>query len=86
MACNCASTEQINKLYEKYGSKQDTKKLSFGKKVKYYAQRAAMIFVMLFITPFLLLYVLYKGLFDDNKKISIKKMFKLKNPELQNVQ
>ena len=79
MACNCATTEQINKLYARYGDKRDAKKLSLKGKIKYYTQYAAMIVVMAAIMPFLLLYVIYKGAFDDDKKISIKKLFKLKN-------
>ena len=90
MACNCASSEQIKSLYTKYGDKRDKKKLTTEEKVKYYIQYACVSVTMLIILPFLLLYVFYKGLFDDNKKISIKKLFNLKtnlviNAEQQNI-
>lgn len=78
MACNCASSEQIKLLYAKYGNKKDTKKLTPKERVKYYVQYTGVSVAMLIVLPFLILYVLYKGLFDDNKRISIRKLFNLK--------
>lgn len=85
MACNCATTEQINKLYEKYGNKEDVKKLPFKGKVRHYLWKAGVLFLMIFIIPILALYVFYKGAFDDDKKISIRKLFRLKPITVQNV-
>ena len=86
MAWNCATTEQINQLYEKYGDRRKVSKLPFKGKLKYYAQYTAMALVMIVILPFLVLYVFYKGVCDDDKKISIKKLFNLKNNVALNVE
>lgn len=79
MACNCASSEQIKELYARYGDKRDIKKLSFAGKVKYYAQYTGVAIVMVMLFPVLFLYVLYKGAFDDDHKISFRKFFNIKN-------
>lgn len=86
MACNCASSEQIKLLYKKYGNKKDEiKKLPTKEKIKHYTQYASVAVAMIVISPFLILYVLYKGLFDDNKKISMRKFFNLKANSVFNV-
>ena len=79
MACNCASNEQIKELYARYGDKREVKNLSFWNKVKYNVQYAGVGVVMTILFPFLLLYVLYKGAFDDDNKISFRKFFNIKD-------
>ena len=87
MSCNCASSEQIKELYRRYGEraklrKEDGFKPNF-KKVAYHVGAYAVLIVLF---PFLLLYVLYKGLFSPDKKISLRKFFRLdKKKEVENV-
>jgi len=78
MACNCATSEQIKELYARYGDKKNVKNLSFSQKLKYYAQYALVYIIMIPIVPLLALYVIYKGLFDDDHKISVRKFFNIK--------
>ena len=75
MACNCATNKQINELYRRYGNKEERSKFTASQKIAYYAQRAAIVLAMVPIVPFLFLYVLYKGICDDEHKISLKKFF-----------
>lgn len=79
MACNCATQEQLNELYRKYGRKVEPEGktlLSFRLKnaVNYSFIGVALIFVI----PFLFIFVLWKGLFAKEKKISLRKFFRLK--------
>lgn len=84
MACNCVAKEQIDELYRRYGSKTDTKKLSGKEKFVYYAVRVAVVIALIPIVPAIFLFVLYKGLFDDDHKISLMKFFNLKKPVVVN--
>ena len=43
------------------------------------------VLVLLVLTPFLLLYVLYKALFSKDKKISFRKFFRLDKNNVENV-
>lgn len=81
MACNCATTEQINKIYKKYGEKRD-KGLTFKEKVKNALMYSGVAIAMVFIFPFLFLYVVYKGVFDDDHKISLTKFFRLNSKKV----
>ena len=83
MACNCASSEQIKELYKKYGDNRDVKKMTVSERIKYYAQYAGVYAVMILLIPFIFLYVLYKGAFDDDHKISFKKFFNLKTVNVE---
>lgn len=86
MACNCATTEQINALYKKYGEKKgEKKKLTFKQKVKNAAMYAGVVLALIPIIPMLFLYVLYKGVFDDDHKISLTKFFRLNKKVQTNV-
>lgn len=79
MACNCATTAQIEALYKKYGDKDRRKQLNTKEKISYYTKRIGVILAMIPIVPILVLYVLYKGFYDDNHRISFKKFFGLKS-------
>ena len=87
MSCNCASSKQIQEIYRRYGEKTKLKKsdgfkLNFKKVV--YNVFTVLILIVLF--PFLLLYVLYKGLFSPDKKISLRRFFRLdKKKEIEDV-
>lgn len=86
MACNCASSEQIKELYARYGDKRNVKNLSLSGKLKYYTQYAGVAIVMVILFPVLFLYVLYKGAFDDDHKISFRKFFNIKNNVIINAE
>lgn len=75
MACNCATTEQINELYRQFGEKQEKlKKFSF----KALMRKIAVILCIIPLLPFMILYVYYKAFCSDDNKISIVKFFNLK--------
>ena len=86
MACNCASSEQIKELYARYGDKREVKKLPFSGKVKYYAQYTGVAIAMVVLFPLIVLYVVYKGAFDDDRKISFRKFFNIKDSVVVNAE
>ena len=78
MACNCATSEQINELYRRYGSKRDRKaKKNFKQRLKDIAMYTGVVIALIPIVPCLFLYVLYKGFFDDDHSINLMKFFRL---------
>lgn len=79
MACNCATTQQINELYRRYGERkaENRRKRTFWQWVKYIIMYTGVVIAMIPIAPALFLYVLYKAFCDDDKKISLKKFFRL---------
>lgn len=81
MACNCATTEQINALYKKYGEKK-AEGLSSGQKIRTLLQKIGVGFCLIFIVPFIICYVIYKAFGSNDRRISVKKFFRLKNKEL----
>lgn len=83
MACNCASNEQIKELYRRYGEKKSSPRTT-KQKIKYALQYTGVAIAMIFVVPFLILYVLYKGLMDDNHQISLTKFFRLDKLKTQN--
>ncbi len=83
MACNCASNEQIKELYRRYGEKKSAPRTT-KQKIKYVLQYTGVAIAMVFVVPFLILYVLYKGLMDDNHQISLTKFFRLDKLKTQN--
>ena len=87
MGCNCASQEQINKLHELYGEKiTPTNKNVLKFKIKNFVQSLGVFIVMVILTPFLMCFILYKGMAKD-KRISIRKVLGLKkrNEDLEQV-
>ena len=75
MACNCATTEQINELYRQFGEKQEKlKKFS----LKSLFKKIAVVLCVMPLLPFILLYVYYKAFCSDDNRISIVKFFNLK--------
>lgn len=81
MACNCATQEQIDQLYKKYGEKKSENSGSFKIKFKTLIQKVGVAICLVLITPFLVVYVFYKA-FDDDNRISVKKFFKLKETKI----
>lgn len=82
MACNCATQEQLNELYRKYGQKVEPgAKETWNFRVKKFFTNILLYTVMCFIAPMLFCYVIGKGLFSKEKKISLRKFFHLKKDE-----
>lgn len=78
MACNCATNEQIKELYKRYGSDKDKNiHLSFKQRAKSALRYGGVAVAMIFITPFLFLYVLYKRFLTKDHRISLAKFFRL---------
>ena len=78
MACNCATKEQIDALYKKYGERRKVNNGdTFKVKVKKILTNVGVALCMIPIFPVLLLFVIYKGFFDDDKQISMTKFFRL---------
>lgn len=80
MACNCATQEQLNELYKKYGRKvEPDARTTWGFRIKKFVNDFFLIITMVIIVPFIFCYVMGKGLFTKEKKISLKKFFRLDN-------
>lgn len=77
MACNCATSEQINELYKKYGDKRIQENKRWQQKVKSAAMQVGVVLAMIPITPFLFIYVFYKAFCDEDHRISLTKFFRL---------
>ena len=77
MACNCATAEQIEKLYKKYGEKKTDTGKPLSYKIQGFFRKIGVFVCMIFITPAIFVYVLYKMFGDDNHEISVKKFFNL---------
>lgn len=78
MACNCATKEQIDALYKKYGERRKVNNSdTFKVKAKKILTNVGVALCMIPIFPVLLLFVIYKGFFDDDKQISMTKFFRL---------
>lgn len=83
MACNCASQEQLNELYRRYGEKMDIKASESVKfRIKNTLIRIGVAICLIPIIPVIFLYVLYKAFGDDNHQISVKKFFKIKEKNI----
>lgn len=77
MGCNCATKEQIEEIYKKYGDKKTMYNKSTKDKIKYYIKQTATVICMIPISIGLFLFVIYKAFCDDDKRISVNKFFRL---------
>jgi len=84
MACNCATSKQIDELYKKYGEKRK-KQLTFKQKAKNVAMYTGVVIAMIPIVPCLFLYVIYKRFCDDDHNISLTKFFRLDKKKMEYV-
>ena len=75
MGCNCATTEQINELYRKFGEKQKNRK---GFSLKLFLKKSLTYLCVALATPFIVLFVIGKAAFSKDKRISVQKFFNLK--------
>lgn len=78
MGCNCASQEQITKLYKLYGDKSNNNNIRLSQRLTTLFRDICVYLVIFLILPFLILFVLYKGIFTKDKKISVRKLLKFK--------
>ncbi len=86
MACNCATKEQINELYRRYGRRKDgDRKLTPKEKVKNAVVYAGIVLALIPILPVLFLFVLYKALISKDHRISMTKFFRLDKKVKQDV-
>lgn len=74
MGCNCAAQKQIEKLHELYGDK-DTQKKSYLQSVRENLMKVLAGVIILFLSPFIIGYILYIALFTKEKQISLRKFF-----------
>jgi hypothetical protein len=76
MGCNCASAEQIKKLHELYGEGPklfDSSEFDFRR----FINKIGVITCLIFLSPILFGYVVYKTNFAKDDKISVRKLFNL---------
>lgn len=86
MSCNCATKEQIDALYKKYGERRRIKKTdTFKVKAKKVFTTIGVMICMIPIFPALVLFVIYKAFFDDDKRISMTKFFRLDKQKVRYV-
>lgn len=82
MACNCASKEQIEELYRKYGEKKETTKSQTLKfKIKKILRAIGIHFCCIILTPIIFLYVIYVAVATKERKISVMKFFRIDKKE-----
>lgn len=78
MACNCLTNQQINELYKRFGyGVKTTKGQTLGFRIKNFFVNTGVAICIVFITPFLFLYIVGNLIFSDGK-ISLRKFFRLK--------
>ena len=85
MACNCATQEQLNELYKRYGREVDPDvKTTLGFRVRKFINNIFLYLLLIVVVPIIFCYVLGKGLFTKDKQISLKKFFRLDNNDKMN--
>jgi len=83
MACNCASKEQIDELYRKFGEKKEvTRNETLKFKIKKILTSVGVIVCCAVLTPLIFLYVFYKAFGDDDHRISVTKFFNMGKKQL----
>ena len=75
MGCNCATQEQIKKLYQIYGEKNNINKTTKQRIGEFF--RDLFIYIILFlISPLMIGFIIYKYFFTKDKQISVRKLLK----------
>lgn len=75
MGCNCATQEQIKKLHELYGEKNNSNK-TFKQKINEFFKKSAIFFILFLISPIIIGFVFYNFFFTKEKQISVRKLLK----------
>ena len=68
MACNCATNEQLSKLYKEYGYKRELNKgegLWF--RIKSFFTTVCLVICLILAIPYVVFYVFKHGVFGDHK-------------------
>lgn len=85
MACNCTTTEQLNKLYEQFGQKRKlTGNETFWFKVKNVLTKIGVWICLVICLPYILFYIIRHGFFGDGK-ISVAHFFGFREKQVNNV-
>ena len=75
MACTCATTDQLNNLYEQFGETRELKgNESLWFKIKTFFTKFAVGFCIILLIPYMLYYVIRHGIFGDGR-ISVAHFF-----------
>ncbi len=79
MACNCKTNAKLIELGLRYGTGGKlTRKEILKKDLKGILLSILSLLITIIVLPFIVLYVVFKGLFSKNKGINFKKIFRLK--------
>lgn len=81
MGCNCATQEQIKKLYDTYGEKNSQQK-PLKQKIGDFFKTFVINLIIFLISPLLIGFVLYITIFTKEKKISIRKLLGFKKKDI----
>lgn len=72
MACNCATKEELNKLYKAYGEKSKLpEKPKFADYIRYYCGNGLAYLLMVLCFPLLILYVFALLFWREDYKIHV---------------
>lgn len=79
MGCNCATQEQIKKLHELYGEKNNLNK-SIKQKISENFKKSIIFLILFLISPAIIGFVFYNFFFTKEKQISVRKLLKFNGP------
>lgn len=88
MPCDCKTKQQLYELGLKYGQGNLTRKQIIRRGLKTTLLSILGVILVILLSPAIVLYVLYKGIFGKDKIIDFKKILNLKKNvrEEQNIQ
>ena len=79
MACNCATSEQLNELYRVYGEKAANRQTqTIGKEIVYWLKQMALILLAIPSTILMTLYVVWVVFWNKNPHINVQNINILK--------
>lgn len=84
MGCNCATQEQIKKLHQLYGEKNNLNK-PFAQKVREFFMGLIVYLILFLISPFIIGFIFYKLFFTKDKRISVRKFLNFKGEGLDKI-
>lgn len=71
MACNCATDEEINKIYDAYTQKLNEKSITLKDKLKKIGVYIISFFMWIVAFPLMLIYALFMLFWEENPKINV---------------
>jgi hypothetical protein len=79
MACNCATNDQLEKLYKEFGQKRQLAKGDgFLFRIKNFFTTTGVVICLILLLPYILFYTFRHGVFGDHK-ISLAHFFGFRN-------